>query len=54
MVPLPRDVLDVVRRAWATTAAPLAPPEQPAEPDPLSLIEDGAWAQLASSDDDGR
>ncbi|HEY6013107.1 MAG TPA: hypothetical protein VIU37_03845, partial [Candidatus Limnocylindrales bacterium] len=47
MVPTPGEVVDELRRAWATTT----PVEDPArvdaaaaEPDPLSLIEQGAWA----------
>ncbi|MBI3747753.1 MAG: 3-methyl-2-oxobutanoate dehydrogenase subunit VorB [Chloroflexi bacterium] len=47
MVPTPGEVVDELRRAWATTA----PVEDAAwadaaaaEPDPLSLIEQGAWA----------
>ncbi len=49
MVPTPGEVVDVLSRAWALTeqvqggsaVAELAAAE---EPDPLSLIEDGAWA----------
>ena len=47
MVPTPGEVVDELRRAWATPT----PVEDPAradaaaaEPDPLSLIEQGAWA----------
>jgi 2-oxoglutarate ferredoxin oxidoreductase subunit alpha len=48
MVPTPGEVVDVLRRAWALTApqrrpsipVPIAAGE---EPDPLSLIELGAW-----------
>ncbi|HEX7951350.1 MAG TPA: 3-methyl-2-oxobutanoate dehydrogenase subunit VorB [Candidatus Limnocylindrales bacterium] len=47
MVPTPGEVVDELRRAWATTT-PLDDPtrvdEAAAEPDPLSLIEQGAWA----------
>ncbi len=47
MVPTPGEVVDELRHAWATTT-PLddsALPDQAAvEPDPLSLIEQGAWA----------
>ena len=48
MVPTPAEVVDVLRRAWALT-----PPNRASgpdgsddedEPDPLSLIEQGAWA----------
>jgi 2-oxoglutarate/2-oxoacid ferredoxin oxidoreductase subunit alpha len=48
MVPTPGEVLDAVRRAWAVSEPRrLAPPDRETvttEPDPLSLIEDGAWA----------
>ena len=46
MVPTPGDVLDAVRRAWSSTE-PVEPPTEDAadEPDPLSLIELGAWAE---------
>ena len=49
MVPTPGEVLDVLRLAWATTApvggGPLVAEEEASdEPDPLSLIELGAWA----------
>jgi 2-oxoglutarate ferredoxin oxidoreductase subunit alpha len=47
MVPTPGEVVDELRRAWATTI-PIHDPRQAeaaaAEPDPLSLIEQGAWA----------
>lgn len=46
MVPTPGEVVDELRRAWATTI-PVDDPrridEAAAEPDPLSLIEQGAW-----------
>jgi 2-oxoglutarate ferredoxin oxidoreductase subunit alpha len=50
MVPTPGEVVDAVRAAWATTA-PVSPTasatmEGVDEPDPLSLIEFGAWAAL--------
>jgi hypothetical protein len=50
MVPTPGEVVDAVRAAWATTtpvgqATPIATDERD-EPDPLSLIEDGAWAAV--------
>jgi 2-oxoglutarate ferredoxin oxidoreductase subunit alpha len=54
MVPTPGDVVDALRRAWALTA----PTQRPSvlvetapddEPDPLSLIEVGAWAALRDS-----
>jgi 2-oxoglutarate ferredoxin oxidoreductase subunit alpha len=48
MVPTPGEVVDALRRAWAVTeGAPTtgrAPVAVGGEPDPLSLIEDGAWA----------
>ena len=49
MVPTPGEVVDAVSRAWALTEEvrrPSAAEElaAEAEPDPLSLIEDGAWA----------
>jgi 2-oxoglutarate/2-oxoacid ferredoxin oxidoreductase subunit alpha len=48
MVPTPGEVLDAVRRAWAVSEprrrARPAPETVTTEPDPLSLIEDGAWA----------
>jgi 2-oxoglutarate ferredoxin oxidoreductase subunit alpha len=49
MVPTPGDVVDVLRRAWATTpptAGGLAEGSSSLgldEPDPVSLIEEGAW-----------
>jgi 2-oxoglutarate ferredoxin oxidoreductase subunit alpha len=42
MVPTPGDVVDVLRHAWATTPPVVDPAAS--EPDPLSLIEFGAWA----------
>lgn len=54
MVPTPSEVVDAVRRAWALTV----PKRQPSvldeiapddEPDPLGLIELGAWAALRGS-----
>jgi 2-oxoglutarate ferredoxin oxidoreductase subunit alpha len=49
MVPTPSEVLEVLRRAWATTTpitgwTPETEDAATAEPDPLSLIEQGAWA----------
>jgi 2-oxoglutarate ferredoxin oxidoreductase subunit alpha len=51
MVPTPGEVVDVLRRVWATTH-PVAGSVEPRrdhdddpEPDPVSLIEDGAWLQ---------
>ena len=56
MVPTPGEVVDELRRAWATTTpvddaaradaarAAARADEAAAEPDPLSLIEQGAWA----------
>ena len=47
MVPTPGEVVDVLRHAWATTipiGGPAAADEAASEPDPLSLIEQGAWA----------
>ena len=52
MVPTPGEVVDVLRRAWATTTpvgdqaliAREREDEAATEPDPLSLIELGAWA----------
>ena len=47
MVPTPGEVVDELRRAWATTIPvddPARLDEADAEPDPLSLIEQGAWA----------
>jgi 2-oxoglutarate/2-oxoacid ferredoxin oxidoreductase subunit alpha len=47
MLPAPAEVLEAIRKAWAGTSRrdlrtePEAGP--PDEPDPLSLIEDGAW-----------
>ena len=50
MVPTPGEVLDALRTAWATTTAvaarSLAEVDGHDEPDPLSLIEQGAWAAL--------
>jgi 2-oxoglutarate/2-oxoacid ferredoxin oxidoreductase subunit alpha len=49
MVPTPGEVVDVLRRAWALTVPRRRSPvlcetEAEDEPDPLSLIELGAWA----------
>jgi 2-oxoglutarate/2-oxoacid ferredoxin oxidoreductase subunit alpha len=51
IVPTPDEVVDAARRAWART-----PPGRRCrsdasidEPDPLSLIEDGAWAAMRAS-----
>ena len=48
MVPTPGEVLDALRRAWAVTDSGISTGRVSApvgdEPDPLSLIEDGAWA----------
>jgi 2-oxoglutarate ferredoxin oxidoreductase subunit alpha len=49
MVPSPGEVVRALRRAWAiTTPSPAARAAREAaaaeEPDPLSLLEDGAWA----------
>ena len=47
MVPTPGEVVDELRRAWATTIPvddPARAEAAAAEPDPLSLIEQGAWA----------
>jgi Pyruvate:ferredoxin oxidoreductase and related 2-oxoacid:ferredoxin oxidoreductases, alpha subunit len=49
MVPTPGEVVDALRRAWATTRpisewTPAAEEAATSEPDPLSLIELGAWA----------
>jgi 2-oxoglutarate ferredoxin oxidoreductase subunit alpha len=50
MVPTPGEVLDALRSAWATTTPIVVPPfsedEYVDEPDPVSLIEQGAWAAL--------
>jgi 2-oxoglutarate ferredoxin oxidoreductase subunit alpha len=51
VLPTPGEVVDLVRRAWALTApAPRYTEAQESaaadEPDPLSLIERGAWAGL--------
>jgi hypothetical protein len=50
MVPTPGEVLHALGAAWATTTPiatrPFAEDEAIDEPDPLSLIEDGAWAAL--------
>ena len=46
MVPTPGEVVDELRRAWATTIPvddPALADAAAAEPDPLSLIEQGAW-----------
>ena len=48
MMPTPGQVLDAVRSAWATTPAARVAPfirDEAEEPDPLSLIEDGVWAE---------
>jgi 2-oxoglutarate ferredoxin oxidoreductase subunit alpha len=52
MVPTPGEVVDAVRRAWALTEPVRQNPEAAdgsgdGEPDPLSLIEHGAWAEAA-------
>jgi 2-oxoglutarate/2-oxoacid ferredoxin oxidoreductase subunit alpha len=53
MVPTPGEVVHALRRAWATTT-PLSgwtPAEEDgaaSEPDPLSLIEQGAWAMAGN------
>jgi 2-oxoglutarate/2-oxoacid ferredoxin oxidoreductase subunit alpha len=56
MVPTPGEVVDVLRRAWATTepvvhwrdgVATIAADRL--EPDPMSLIEDGAWRDETGS-----
>jgi 2-oxoglutarate ferredoxin oxidoreductase subunit alpha len=46
MVPTPGEVLDAIRSAWATTPPAGAAPYvvETDEPDPMSLIEQGAWA----------
>ncbi len=47
MVPTPGEVVDELRRAWAKTIpidGPEPVDEAADEPDPLSLIEQGAWA----------
>ena len=47
MVPTPGEVVDALRHAWATTppiAGTAVAEQAAAEPDPLSLIEQGAWA----------
>jgi len=48
MVPTPRDVLQAARRAWALTPPTVRPrhafDDAAGEPDPLSLLELGAWA----------
>ena len=47
MVPTPGEVVDALRRAWALTPPTARRPSAEAvgaEADPLSLIEDGAWA----------
>jgi 2-oxoglutarate ferredoxin oxidoreductase subunit alpha len=51
MVPTPGEVVDELRRAWATTIPvddPARLDEAAAEPDPLSLIEQGAWAAIGN------
>ena len=63
MVPTPGEVVEVLRRAWALTPPkpePLAPvmgaTAADEEPDPLSLIELGAWADVRrdATDREGR
>jgi hypothetical protein len=53
MLPAPAEVLEAVRSAWARTSPADDRPEpdagSPDEPDPLSLIEDGAWRALGYS-----
>ena len=47
MVPTPGDVVDALRRSWALSPPAARRPSAEAvvaEADPLSLIEDGAWA----------
>ena len=46
MVPTPGEVVDLLRHAWATTT-PIGDPAA-SEPDPLSLIEQGAWAAIGN------
>jgi 2-oxoglutarate ferredoxin oxidoreductase subunit alpha len=47
MVPTPGEVLNALRSAWATTSPVVSQPAIEAaamnEPDPLSLVEEGAW-----------
>jgi len=50
MVPTPGEVLGALRSAWATTTPvarrPLTDADALDEPDPVSLIEDSAWAAM--------
>jgi len=50
MVPTPGEVLSALRSAWATTTpvanSPAKEAAAMAEPDPLSLIDEGAWSAL--------
>ena len=46
MVPTPGEVVDLLRHAWAITT-PIGDPAA-SEPDPLSLIEQGAWAAIGN------
>jgi 2-oxoglutarate ferredoxin oxidoreductase subunit alpha len=51
MVPTPGEVVDELRRAWATTTPvydPALADQAATEPDPLSLIEQGAWVATGS------
>ncbi len=51
MIPTPGEVVDELRRAWATTIPvdnPALADQAAGEPDPLSLIEQGAWAATGS------
>lgn len=58
MVPTPGDVVDALRRAWATTVpirggyrdGPVVDVAGTTEPDPLSLIDEGAWAAMTGHD----
>jgi hypothetical protein len=51
VVPTPGEVVDAARRARAATQPRTRTAIDPAleEPDPLSLIEDGAWAALRAA-----
>ena len=58
MVPTPGEVVDVLRQAWALTAPTSWPSSldeiaAAQEPDPLSLIELGAWAARSTHGDGG-